>query len=433
LAPAERGRRPELSARVAATYFLEQAHTRGLRLDTFSSTAAFLTLEPRDRGLANELVHGVLRNLKLLDFFIERLSKKPVDRLDVPVLWILRVGLYELEFLSTPARAAVHEAAGLTRGFRKASAAGFVNALLRRFLRERPEPPAGSSAQALSIRYSHPEWLVDRYLARYGEAATESLLRRNNTPPLPTVRVNRFKTDIGTLSRALRDEGIPSEEIRGLPDCLIVRAPAFALHPLYQRGHCFFMDPASQEVAGLADVSSARTLADFCAAPGGKSFILASRQKPDAVIHCCDISAPRLFDMKRRAALFEARGMTFSVADLTRAAPFRVAFDFALVDVPCTGLGTIRSNPDIRWKIQAPELARFHQRQLAIVRNAFLTLRSGATMIYATCSTEPEENEQVVEEFLASEPLARVSRPYFRTFPEEHPGDCFFAAEVRHL
>jgi 16S rRNA (cytosine967-C5)-methyltransferase len=428
----EKARRLRSSARAVVVDFLEQAETKGLRLDRLSSTGAFRALDLRDRSFANELAYGILRNRGRLDFFIQGLSDRPVNRLDPVVVWILRLGLYELAFLRTAHRAAVHEAAELSRVFGKASASGFVNALLRRFLREQPTAPEGSSAHAMAIRYSHPEWLVRRYLARYGAGPAEALLRRNNTLPLPVVRVNRFKTDPETFRGLLQADGIAYEPFAGAPDSLIVRAPAFSVHRLYAEGYCYFMDPASQEVADRCDLGRASVIGDFCAAPGGKAFILAWRKAEGAVVHCADISRSRLSEVKRRAKLYGARGMTFAAADLTQSSPFRPVFDFALVDAPCTGLGTIRSNPDIRWKIQETQLARFRDRQLAILRNSFAALRPGARVVYATCSTEPEENEEVVEEFLTAEPLSCLDRPYYQTFPAEHPGDCFFSAVVRH-
>jgi 16S rRNA (cytosine967-C5)-methyltransferase len=175
-----------------------------------------------------------------------------------------------------------------------------------------------------------------------------------------------------------------------------------------------------------------KKIADPCAAPGGKAFILAWRTCGKARIHCSDVSMIRLREMKKRAQVLRVPDLSYSVADLTQPAPFKPVFDFVLLDVPCTGLGTLRSNPDIRWKIQPSHLPRFHARQLAILQNGFRVVASGGRLLYATCSTEPEENEEVVEKFLADEPKAVLVRPYNRTFPQEHLGDCFFAAEIRH-
>jgi 16S rRNA (cytosine967-C5)-methyltransferase len=420
------------AARAVAVRFLQAVTAHGARLDQLASFGPFLRLDPRDRAFVKELTHGILRNRSLLDYYIGLLSERPLARLDPVVSWILRLGLYELEFLRTPDRAAVFEAVELSRTLQKPSAASFVNALLRRFLREKPALLERSSNLALSVRYSHPEWLAARYLDRFGPERAEALMARNNRPPLPAIRVNPFKTDLEHFRRKLEEHEIVYEESPGPPDCLIVRSPAFSQHPLYLEGYCFFMDIASQEVAWLADVESAEILGDLCAAPGGKAFILAARKRHGSALHCADISWGRIELMRGRADLMGVERLIYSVGDLTKPVWFRPVFDFLLVDVPCSGLGTIRTNPDIRWKIRMSHLKRLKDRQISILTNAFSALQPGGRLLYSTCSTEPEENEEVVEAFLASEPKARLVRPYYRTFPEDHAGDCFFAVEIRH-
>jgi 16S rRNA (cytosine967-C5)-methyltransferase len=338
-----------------------------------------------------------------------------------------------LEFLSTPERASVNESVEMCRTFRKASAAGFVNAVLRRFVRERPSPPSGTSVSALAVRHSHPEWLVRRYLDRYPQLEAIDLLERNNRVPSQFVRVNRFKIDPPGFRARLREQGIPFADCSGLRDCVLVEAPGFARHPLVRQGYGWLMDAGSQEIAELGDVEEGAVLGDFCAAPGGKAFILAARKSPRARLLCCDIHLGRLREMRERSRRCVVPGIELVAADLTTPPPFRTPFDFILLDAPCSGLGTLRSNPDIRWKVDEARLAEHHRRQTALLNNAFSVLRSGGEIVYSTCSTEPEENEDVVEEFLAAHPTARLEAEYFRTFPRRYPGECFFAARIRHL
>ncbi len=420
------------NVRAVAVEFLQRVTAQGARLDQLTSFPSFLSLSPLDRRFATELTYGITRSRGRLDFYISHLAERELRRIDPVVLWILRLGLYELECLRTPAHAAVHETVELTRTFRKGSAASFVNAILRGFCRQRPELPSGDSAADLAVRLSHPEWLVARYLERFGVQPTVNLLTRNNLSPLPLVRINRFKTDLETLRKLLDQEGIEHEAFPSLPDSLIIRHPAFSEHPIYKSGYCFFMDAASQEIAESADVTGGSRIGDFCAAPGGKTFILAWRAGGDARLYSSDVSSMRLLEMRKRARVLDIPGLFYTVADLTQPAPFKPALDFVLVDVPCTGLGTLRSNPDIRWKIHPSHLPRYQARQLAILKNAFAVVIAEGRLLYATCSTEPEENEGVVEAFLASEPNAIVMRPYYRTFPHEHAGGSFFAAEIRH-
>ena len=418
--------------RALAARFLKDLFRHPKKIDSLSRDVDFLNLDSRNRHLVTELVYGVLRNLRLLDHYLGQLSRTPLERLDESILWVLRLALYEIEFLRVPDHAAVHQAVGLCRRFRKASAAGFVNAILRSFLRENPTLPEGRSAQALAVRFSHPEWLVERYLIRYGIDQTEHLLQRNNEPPIPALWVNIFKTDLQSLCRQLEEEQISYQVYSQLPNCITVGSAGFTQHPVYQEGLCFFMDVASQEVAYLTDVKQHRMLADFCCAPGGKSFLLASQKEKEAQMSCCDSSFPRLTETRERAKFLQVPGLNFIHADLTLAPPFRQPFDFVLLDVPCSGLGTLRSNPDIRWKIREEDLLRFHSRQVSLLQNGFAVLRPGGVLTYSTCSTEPEENEWVIEEFLAEEPRAFLAGNFHRTFPEPHPGDCFFAARLKH-
>ncbi|MFB3068956.1 MAG: transcription antitermination factor NusB, partial [Acidobacteriota bacterium] len=268
--------------RALAASFLKDLLKHRKKLDSLSQNADFLNLDSRDRRLVVELVYGVLRNLRLLDHYLGKLSRTPLKKLDESVLWVLRLALYEIEFLRIPDHAAVHEAVGLCRKIGKTSAAGFVNAVLRSFLRESPTLPEGRSARALAVRFSHPEWLVKRYLTRYGVDQTEQLLRRNNEPPIPTLWVNIFKTDLQSLCRQLEEEQISYQVYPQLPNCITVRSAGFTQNRAYQEGLCFFMDVASQEVAYLTEVKNHQMLADLCCAPGGKAFLLVSQKGKDA-------------------------------------------------------------------------------------------------------------------------------------------------------
>jgi 16S rRNA (cytosine967-C5)-methyltransferase len=417
------------SARNTAVRFLQGIFERDYRLDRLSQDESFLRLDPRDRRLTTELIYGVLRNRSRLDFHINQLARR--EKMDSVVLWILRLALYQIEFLRVPERAAVNEAVEQCRSFRKSSAAGFVNGLLRSFLRKPPALPEGNGPNELSVRYSHPVWLVQRYLARWGPEVTVRMLERNNTDPPLWVWVNRFKTPVEEFTRRLGEESITWEKHSTLPDCLGIEGSAFTQHPLYRQGYCFAMDPASQEVARLLDLKGKRFIGDLCAAPGGKSFLLAWRKDRAATVLACDISLRRLGEALGRARLYDVQGVHFICADLLSPAPFNRRFDGILLDVPCTGLGTLRSNPDIRWKIQPAHLPRFHAKQKRLLTNALGSLRRGGELTYSTCSTEPDENEAVLED-VAGQKEIRIETPYFQSFPQEHPGECFFAARIRH-
>ena len=411
---------------VALRVLLESEHGGRVSLETHFESSGFDSLPDRDRRLATELVYGVLRNRSLLDWQMDALLDRPRSGLDPEVLQILRVGLLQLNFLRIPARAAVHESVGLCRELRKASAGPLVNAVLRRFLRNRPPAPHAGDARSLSIRYSHPEWLVRRYLSRYGSEGTRTILQRNNRPPLLHLWVNPFRTTREKFCRRLDREGVPLQLHPHLPHCVRVNSRSFVRHPLYRQGHCFLMSPASQEVAQLGDLRGCRTLGDFCAAPGGKSFILHARKRSDARVFCCDLSFPRLRQMRARAHLYGIPQLKMVQADMAHP-PFRIPFDFILLDVPCTGTATLRANPDLRWRLAEEDVPRMARIQRSLLQSSFRMLRPGGQLVYATCSTDPEENREVVEHLLKMEPEAKLLR---HPEPDFLKREAFFAANL---
>lgn len=419
-------------ARLAAVRLLEELSYPSRRLDALSRHPEFTALDSRSRRLAMELAYGTERWRGRLDYQIQQLSQRPLNKLDRPVLWILRTALYQMDFLRIPHRAAVHQAVESCRMLGKSSAASFVNALLRQWLRAAPPLPEDDSIESLSVRFSHPQWLVRRYLERWGLEMACRLMEKSNSPPEGYLWVNPLKASLDWFCRRLDDEGIDYQACPGLPNCLTAPS-SLASHPLYRKGFCFFMDAASQKVAWLATLEGKRRLGDICAAPGGKAFLLATRMDKGAILHCSDRVPSRLQEVRKRARLYGMSGLSYSVADWSRTSVFRPAFDFVLADVPCSGLGTLSSNPDIRWKFQQQSLKRMQQRQIRILENAFAALGTGGEVLYSTCSTEPEENEQVVDEFLNRQSQARRCGEDFRSFPLRHPGEGFYAARIRHV
>ena len=418
--------------RVVAVDALIRRFVDSVALDTVYHSSPYCDLNRQDQGLVRELVDGALRNRGKIDFHISKLSHRPLSRIDEVVLWILRVSLYEMESLRIPHYASVHTAVSLCKALGKTSAKGFVNAVLREFQRRPPALPEGNSSESLAIRYSHPAWLVNRYLNRWGLQTTLELLDRNNRLPEPTLWVNPSRIKIREFRERLVADGFDVEVVDDVPNCARVTGRRLTDHALYREGFCFFMDTSSQRVANWVDMAGKRVVGDFCAAPGGKSFLIAAQLDEDALMVSSDVSRRRLSSMKRRAAQYRLEGVNLVQADLARGTPFGRNFDFVLADVPCSGLGTIRSNPDIRWTIRESDLFRFQQKQLEILSSAFAGLKRGRSLVYSTCSTEPEENEQVVEEFLRQQ-QAELIGGFLRTFPENEGGDGFFAGQVRRV
>lgn len=399
----------------------------GHHLDALSRQSEFLALDPRQRRFVMQLAYGVERRRGTLDFYIAELSKRPLNRLDAPVLWILRLALFQIEHLRVPARAAVHEAVESCRRLGVTSAGGFVNALLRRFLRSKPELPQGPEASALAVRTSHPEWLARRYLERYGCPEAEALLEANNQPPRSCFWVNTRRQSLEEMSRLLREADIDSRPWPGLSQALEADS-ALAVHALSQQGRGFFMDAGSQAVLEDLDLDGCSLLADVCSAPGSKAFLLASRLPQKVRLLAFDRSLRRLREARRRQGELGLGRMSFLQADWEQSSCLAPRCHLVLADVPCSGLGTLRSNPDIRWKFREDGLTRLHGRQIAILEHAYAATAPGGRLLYVTCSSEPEENQHVVEAFLTRHVRARLEEPWRLSMQAERPGDIFFSA-----
>jgi len=393
-------------------------------------------ISPEDAALATELTLGVLRWQRWLDHVLAAHTK--TKKQDVPVRIALRMGAYQLLFLDRiPAHAAVNESVELVKKAGLRSAAGFANAVLRKLAVPGaskstlpPFAPGASAAERLAIQMSHPTWLVERWMLRFGEESLAALLAANNSPP----RVS-----------------LSSEEGRWLPATLRPRSiEGFSIQ-----------DEASQMVARLLNVQAGQRVLDVCSAPGGKTLLLAQAAAPDGEVFAADLHMHRLRIMRQRLQHRETDGnasaqfrtpVRLLALDATQPLPFSAKFDCILVDATCSGTGTLARNPEIRWRLTPADLLDLQSRQRAILLNALDALAPGGRLVYSTCSLEPEENEQVVESVLAAHAGYRLAdgraalqphlhpgasvdqlfdpRGYFRTFPHTHGTDGFFAAII---
>ena len=417
------------------------------------------SIKPEDAALATELTMGVLRWRGLLDFLLERQLKKPVARLDLAVAIALRIGLYQLRFLERiPARAAVNESVDLVKHARKASAASLVNAVLRRLAAEaeapatRFLPPDLPAAERLAILHSHPRWMVERWLARFGEARTTALLEANNRAPRlscalhdPSVR----ELVLAELTKA----GMATDEGRFLRSAFAVSGGSPARTAAFLAGRISIQDEASQAVSLLLGVRDGDRVLDLCAAPGGKTAALARAAGAKGSVVAADLHPHRLRAMREQLKRINLAQVTLVNLDATKSLPFRSGFDRILVDAPCSGTGTLARHPEIRWRLRPEQLPELHQLQAAILCRALESLAPGGRLVYSTCSLEPEENEEVVAEALReNESIKRVAgstvsatlekylapgiQPpdlvdasgQFRTLPGAQATDGFFAA-----
>lgn len=440
-------------ARTAAYHALRAI--AGDRADLPSALAHSRThlADERDRALAAEIVTGTLRWQRSLDHLIEHFARRALGRLDPDVVTILRLSLYQILHLDrVPASAVVDDAVDLTRGARKLSATGFVNAVLRATLRQRqrlplPPRPATDDRPAqlayLGVTHSHPEWLVARWLDRHGFDAAERWVRFNNETPRLTVRANTLSARREDVATALAADAIETETTRYAPDGLTVTSG----NPLRRAvdGLFYVQDEASQLVSLAVEAQAGERVLDLCASPGGKTIAMAADMRDTGTLVACDVRSRRLTLLADTIGTSRARHVRIVRVPASGPLPFVSSFDRALVDAPCSGLGTIRRDPDIRWRRTESDLVSLARDQRLLLERAADVVRAGGRVVYATCSSEPEENEQVVDAFLAARsdfalvdlhrddsPLSPFldARGMMRTLPFEHGLEAFFAAAV---
>ena len=366
--------------------------------------------DERDRALLVELTAGTLRWRAQLDALLAQCSRRPMAQLSAATRAILRVSAYQLEHLErVPAHAALHEAVELTRALKEPRAAGFVNAVLRTWLRTRPalklpERPAATAGRGpqlayLSITLSHPEWLAARWLDRHGFEAVEQRCRFNNTVPDITVRAIGSSTATAMLDR-LRTAGIDAQPARFVRDAISLPPGGLGRIPASLIDEFLPQDEASQIVARVVGATPGQRVLDLCASPGAKTLVLAADLHGEGRLVAADFRASRVRLL--RQTLRRGRAPAHVVAlDATRPLPFGPVFDRVFVDAPCSGLGIIRRDPDLKWSRQEGELAGLALAQQRMLANAAEAVARGGRLIYATCSSEPEENDAVVDAFLA--------------------------------
>ncbi len=385
--------------------------------------------DERDRALLLELVAGTLRMRNAVDYQLASRVNRPLSKLDAAVLRVLRLGGFQLLYLSRlPASAVINDAVELTRRAGKSSAAGLVNAVLRALSRDRESLvwPAD-----LSIVHSHPRWLVDRWVARHGEAAAAEWLQFNNRPATLCLAVNRALTTRDALAKELAAAGVTTEPTRRAADGLsVVDGHPLNLEP-FHAGRFIVQDEASQLIAELVDARPGERVLDLCASPGGKTIRIAAGVGPSGAVVAGDVRPHRVRLLTR--TLERCRVANARVVHLPADGPlpFRAdVFDAVLIDAPCSGLGTIRRDPDIRWRRSEDDLPRFAAAQHALLGRAAGLVRPGGRIIYSTCSSEPEENEQVVAAFLAARADYAQERTH-QTLPFRDGLEAFFGAVLR--
>jgi 16S rRNA (cytosine967-C5)-methyltransferase len=388
-------------------------------------------LKPADRALCHELVLGVLRWQFWLDKLIEHYSKRSAGSLDLPVRLALRLGLYQLRFLSrVPASAAVNESVNLVHGARLSSAAAFVNAVLRRAIRESDFDPSFRLAplEALAVQTSHPVWLIKRWVESFGDKEAEAFARANNRVPPTAFRL--VDTDFTDVKERFQASGANVESSIVAEDAWRVSGVPALVRELAAEGRIYLQDEASQLVAQTVDVQPGERILDLCAAPGGKTTLMAQRSGNSALIVASDRSKKRLQIVVSTSALHKLNVIQFVVLDAAQPLPFKPStFDRILVDAPCSGTGTLARNPEIRWRISEDDIHTLATQQKLFLTNAARVLKPGGQLVYSTCSVERDENEAVIAAFLATHTDFKLIKTT-RTWPHRDAVDGFFIASL---
>jgi 16S rRNA (cytosine967-C5)-methyltransferase len=440
-------------ARAVAARVLVRVETEGafadLALDAELNRAE---AGPRDAALATELVYGTLRWQRSLDWLLAPHSRRPLVRLDPRPRALLRMTAYQLVHLErVPPFAAVNDAVSLARQRGKPGVPEFVNAVLRSFarrgVREREPALPADPVDALAVRCSFPTWLARRWVERYGADEAAALMRALNERPPLTLRANTLRTTRDGLATRLRaEEGVDTSPTRLAPEGLAAnhggRPGAWRA---FTDGAFVVQDESSMLIARLLDPRPGETVADVCAAPGTKTTHLAQLMDDRGRILAFDPQPARLALVGEACARLGVSIVDVHDGTVETLAPgFGAACDAVLVDAPCTNLGVLRRNPEVKWRRAGGDVAASAARQRAILSAAATLLRPGGRLVYATCSLEPEENEGVVRALLAGRGDLAVDPPHefplpfgddgaLRCLPHRHGGDGFTAVRLRRM
>jgi 16S rRNA (cytosine967-C5)-methyltransferase len=438
-------------ARIAAFDILLRVDQQDAYASELLHASDYTKLSAADHRLTTELVLGVLRWRSLLDEQIARRSSLKLPKLDPEVLTSLRLAAYQLLYLDrVPERAAVHESVELVKRSRKQSAVPFVNAVLRKFAgnarEQRPTIAEAVTETELATSSSHPQWLIERWTRAFDFATARQICNYDQKIPVPCVSL-----DDPLIESELERQGVKLAPGSLASSARRVVAGDLTRTQVFREGRVAIQDEASQLVALL--VGKGSRILDCCAAPGGKTRLLAGRN-PEAAIVAVELHPHRARLLRK---LVPARNVQIVVADI-RALPTVELFNRVLVDVPCSGTGTLARNPEIKWRLKPEDILDLQTRQLAILQSAMQRVAPGGRLVYSTCSLEHEENQSVVDSALSSDASFHLadsrkhlqelrdggelawadigsltSGPYLRTIPGVHPCDGFFAAILQKV
>jgi 16S rRNA (cytosine967-C5)-methyltransferase len=406
----------------------------------------------RDRGLVTELVYGIVRRQRTLDTLIEQLSQKPISKQAPDLRRILQIGLYQLRYLDQiPDSAAVNTSVDLAKSNGLKGLSGVVNGILRTYLRlsENNQDPLILPDQLvprLGIFYSFPDWIIALFLEQFGQAETELLCQYFNQPPTIDIRVNILKTTLETVEKAFQDNQIEVSRLTGFPQALRLIKGTRAIHKLpgFNEGWWTVQDASTQLVSHLLDPQPKEVIIDACAAPGGKTTHIAELMGDQGTIWACDRTASRLKKLDKTMERLGITSIQTLVGDSREFKQFANLGDRVLVDAPCSGLGTLHRNPDLRWRQTPDKIQELTQLQGELLTQAASWVKPQGSLVYGTCTLNFQENQAVIQRFLENHPHWRIcplssflpqsflnnTDQWIQIFPHRHKMDGFFIVKL---
>lgn len=410
-------------------------------------------LKGSDRGLVAELVYGTVRRQKTLDAIIDQLGKKPIAQQPPDLRVVLQLGLYQIRYLdSIPSSAAVNTSVELAKENKLGQLAGVVNGCLRQYLRSQekqgdplvlPDDPIAK----LALQHSFPEWLIDSWLAQFGQAETEQLCAWFNQPAQLDIRVNPLRSSAEKIQQLFTEAGVKVAAIADLPNALrlVEKRGLIQDLPGYKEGWWTVQDASAQLVTHLLDPRPNEVIIDACAAPGGKTTHIAELMQDQGTIWASDKYKSRISKIEQNTRRLNISMVRTLVGDSREFPQFRQMADRVLLDVPCSGLGTLHKRPDIRWQQTPDNITELTQLQLQLLEAGSKWVKPGGHLVYSTCTINPAENEAIAEQFLAQHPEWQIAKPdenspaypfasaqgWINVLPHKHNMDGFFMVKLK--
>ena len=410
-------------------------------------------LSSSDRSLCTELVYGIIRHQRTLDSLIDQLGKKKAQQQPPNLRRILHIGLYQLRYLDhIPPSAAVNTSVDLAKDNKLQRLSGVVNGILRQYIRSTqgnhdPLILPNDTLKKLAIQYSFPDWIIETWLQKWGEETTEKMCHWFNQSPNIDIRVNPLKTNLETLQTQLTSAGVNVTPLGRFPCALRLKGKIGTIPTLpgFSQGHWTVQDTSAQLVSYFLDPQPGETIIDACAAPGGKTTHIAELMGDQGTIFACDRTPSRLKKVQENAQRLELNCIETVVGDSRYLQQFINKGDRVLVDVPCSGLGTLHRHPDIRWRQTPENIRELTSLQLEILNQAAQWVKPQGTLVYSTCTLNPQETQKIIQTFLSTHSHWKIEPPnphwafspfvtssqWIQMLPHKQDSDGFFMVKLK--